>query len=78
MERNRLICVRIPLDVLELVDKEAGRYSYTNRSFVINRVLECMLKCTVGDGLFKALYTYDPVGDGIEITITKKQKLYKS
>lgn len=78
MERNRLICVRVPLDVLELIDKEAAKCRYMNRSFVINRVLECMMKCTTGGGLFKALNTYDPVGDGIEVTITKKQKLYKS
>lgn len=78
MERNRLICVRIPLDVLELIDKEAAKHHYMNRSFVINRVLECMMKCTTGGGLFMALNTYDPVGDGIEVTITKKQKLYKS
>lgn len=70
--------MRIPLDVLELVDKEAAKHHYMNRSFVINRMLECMMKCTTGGGLFKALNTYDPVGDGIEITITKKEKLYKS
>lgn len=78
MERNRLISVRISLDVLELIDKEAAKHHYMNRSFVINRMLECMMKCTTDGGLFKALSTYDPVGDGIEITITKKQKLYKS
>lgn len=78
MERNRLICVRIPMGVLDLIDKEAAKHRYMNRSFVINRVLECMLKCTTSDGLFKALSTFDPVGDGIEVTITKKQKLYKS
>ena len=43
MERNRLICVRIPLDVLDLIDKEAAKHRYMNRSFVINRVLECMM-----------------------------------
>lgn len=78
MERNRLICVRIPLDILELIDRECVCNRPMNRSFVINRVLECMLKCTSSDGLFKALGTFDPVGDGIEVTITKKQKLYRS
>lgn len=68
----------MPIDILELIDKEAAQHRYMNRSFVINRALECMMKCTTGDGLFKALNTYDPVGDGIEVTITKKQKLYKS
>lgn len=78
MERNRLISVRIPFDILELIDKEHAQNRCMTRSFVINRLLECMLKCTDCVGLFNALSSFDPVGDGIEVKIIKKPKLYRS
>lgn len=75
MERNRLICVRIPLEVLEQLDKMSSTTSYLNRSRIINSILEAVVKCCPGDEVWKIIHCYDPYGDGLQVSVTKKEKL---
>lgn len=75
MERTKLISLRVPVHMLEDIDKLTKPLSYMKRSFVINHLLAAMLYCCKDNGLFRVLHTYDPVGDGISIIVVEKSKL---
>ena len=75
MERNRLICIRVPLDVLEQLDKMSRTASYLNRSRIINSILEAVVRCCPDDEVWKIIHCYDPFGDGLQVSVTKKSKI---
>ena len=75
MERNRLICIRVPLEVLEQLDKMSSTASYLNRSRIINSILEAVVKCCPSDEVWKIIHCYDPYGDGLQVSVTKKDKI---
>lgn len=75
MKGNRLICIRVPLEVLEQLDKMSSTASYLNRSRIINQILEAVIKCCPSDEVWKIIHCYDPYGDGLQVSVTKKEKL---
>lgn len=75
MERNRLICIRVPLEVLEQLDKMSSTASYLNRSRVINSILEAVVKCCPAGEVWKIINSFDPYGDGLQVSVTRKDKI---
>ena len=75
MERNRLISIRVPIEVLEQLDKKSSTASYLNRSRIINSILEAVVKCCPDDEVWEIIHSYDPYGDGLQVSVTKKEKL---
>lgn len=75
MERNRLICIRVPLEVLEQLDKMSSTSYYLNRSRIINSILEAVVRCCPSDEMWKIINCYDPYGDGLQISVTKKSNV---
>ena len=70
MERNKLITLRLEMENYQAIEKLTESRRYLNRSRVINCLLSAMLHCCQGDGLFRILNCYDPVGDGASIYVS--------
>lgn len=75
MERSRLICIRVPLEVLKQLDKMSSTASYLNRSRIINSILTAVVKCCPGDEVWKIIHTYDPYSDGLRLSVTEKENV---
>lgn len=75
MERTHLICIRVPFEVLEQLDEMSSTASYLNRSRIINSIIEAVLKCCPRDEVWQIIHCYDPYGDGLQVSVTKKEKL---
>lgn len=78
MEKTKLICVRMPENILERIDKVAKSERYVNRSRVIIKLLKALFECDVEGGLWKLIHSYDPYSDGLEIRVTRKVKSFIS
>lgn len=76
MEKTKLICVRMPEDILERIDKVAKTERYLNRSWVIIKLLKALFECDVEGGLWKIMHSYDPYSDGLEVRVTRKEKRF--
>lgn len=78
MEKNKLICIRMPEGILERIDQVAKTERYLNRSWVINKLLKALFECDVEGGLWRIIHSYDPYSDGLEIRVTRKDKNFIS
>lgn len=78
MEKTKLICVRMPEDILDRIDKVAKTKRYVNRSWIIIKLLKAFFECDVEGGLWKLIHSYDPYSDGLEIRVTRKDKNFVS
>lgn len=78
MERNKLISIRMPLDLLERIDQVSKSKLYVNRSWVIIKLLKALLECDVENGIWKIIHSIDPYSDGLEIRVTKIDKNFIS
>lgn len=67
--RNKLISIRLDRENEEAIARLCESRRYLNRSRVINCLLEAMLFCCQGNGLFVTLNCYDPVSDGLKIYV---------
>lgn len=67
--RNKLISIRLDRENEEAIAKLCESCRYLNRSRVINCLLQAMLFCCEGNGLFVTLNCYDPVSDGLRIYV---------
>lgn len=70
MKQTQLISFRIEQDLLERIDQLLKGRTYLNRSKVINRILNAMLKCEFHGNLWHIIDSYDPYDDGYEIRIS--------
>lgn len=75
MESNRLISIRVPLVLLEQLDKLSSTYTYLNRSRIIVSILEAVVKCCPGDDVWKIINSFDPYGDGLKVSVSEKSKV---
>lgn len=66
MEKTKLISVRVPIDVLEALDRACSRYPYRKRSEYINEALTLILEVDK-KGLFEKVIRFHPkFGDVVD------------
>lgn len=66
MEKTKLISVRVPVDVLEAIDKACNRYPFRKRSDYINAALSLIVEVNK-KGLFDKVTRFHPeFGDVVD------------
>lgn len=69
MTNRKLISVRVEQELLNKIDQLCEGDDTINRSHVINNLLCAMLKCYVGNKIWKIASCYDPFTEGFIIKI---------
>ena len=68
MARTKLIAIRTGADLLGIIDEYCCKRSYLNRSQVINRILESVLRCSDEQTLHTLIETADPYSAGYSVS----------
>lgn len=75
MGKSKLISLRMDEETIKFIDDYCSKRKYINRTYVIQHIVDAVIKCSSSDDLWRLMETYHPYSDGIVISVTKKVKL---
>lgn len=62
-------------ETIKFIDDYCSRRRYINRTYVIQHIVDAVIKCSSPDDLWKLMESYNPYSDGIVVSVTKKDKI---
>lgn len=72
MGQSKLISIRVSEETLNEIDKVARNTHSRSRSFVINAILDNVVRCASVGTMNRIVFTYDAYSSGYEVTFNKK------
>lgn len=75
MRTTKLISLRMDEETLKLIDNYCRTRRYFNRTYVIQHIVDAVIRCSSSGDLWRLMESYNPYSDGIVISVTKKDKI---
>lgn len=75
MGKSKLISLRMDEETVKFIDDYCSKRRYINRTYVIQHIIDAVIKCSSSGDLWKLMESYNPYSDGIVVSVTKKDKI---
>lgn len=75
MGKSKLISLRMNEETIKFIDDYCSKRSYFSRTYVIQHIIDAVIKCSSPEHFWKLMESYNPYSDGIIISVTKKDKI---
>lgn len=75
MGKSKLISLRMNEETIKFIDDYCSKRRYFSRSYVIQHIIEAVIKCSSPSDLWRLMESYNPYSDGIVVSVTKKDKI---
>lgn len=75
MGKSKLISLRMDEETLKFIDDYCSTRRYFNRTYVIQHIIDAVIKCSSSGDFWKLMVSHDPYSEGIIISVTKKDKI---
>lgn len=75
MGKSKLISLRMNEETIKFIDDYCSKRSYFSRTYVIQHIVDAVIKCSSPGDLWRLMESYYPYSEGIIISITKKDKI---
>lgn len=75
MGKTKLISLRMDEETIKFIDDYCSKRKYFNRTYVIQHIVDAVVKCSTPGDFWKLMESYYPYSDGVIISITRKDKI---
>lgn len=75
MGKSKLISLRMNEETIKFIDDYCSKRSYFSRTYVIQHIVDAVIKCSSPEHFWKLMESYYPYSEGIIISVTKKDKI---
>lgn len=75
MGKSKLISLRMDEETIKFIDNYCSTRGYFNRTYVIQHIVDAVIRCSSSGDLWRLMESYNPYSDGIVISVTKKDKI---
>lgn len=75
MRQTKLISLRMDEETIKFIDDFCSKRAYFNRTYVIQHIVDTVIKCSSSGDFWRLMESFQPFSDGIIISVTKKNKI---
>lgn len=75
MGKSKLISLRMDEETIKFIDDYCRTKRYFNRTYVIQHIVDAVIRCSSSGDLWRLMESYNPYSDGIVISVAKKDKI---